>query len=108
MLSLPPDLDKLCFTVFSRCDEFENGRTLRPVFTTNELAPFAGGLPERTGGKRAFVNAVKLFLLEKHLADGRALMLPFLDALCGYWLQEREARRHRISMEARARIAGAA
>ena len=87
MLSLPPDLDKLCFTVFSRCEEFENGRTLRAVFTTNELALFAGGLPERTGGKRAFVNAVKLFLLEKHLADGRALMLPFLDKLCEYCVE---------------------
>ena len=87
MLSLPSDLDKLCFTVFSRCDELENGRTLRDVFTTTELAPFADGLPERTGTKRAFVNAAKSSLLKTHLADGRALMLPFLDALCGYCVE---------------------
>ncbi len=81
MFSLPSDLDQLCFKLFSQCDEFENTRTLRAVFTTTELAPFADGLPERTGNKTAFVKAVKLFLLEKRLADGRALMLPFLEAL---------------------------
>ncbi len=42
------------------------------------------------------------------IAMGAVAAVTVLDILCGYRLQEREARRHRVSMEARARIAGAA
>ncbi len=45
---------------------------------------------------------------EVDIAMGMVAAVTALDILCGYRLQEREARRHRISMEARARIAGAA
>ena len=45
---------------------------------------------------------------EVDIAMGAVAAVTVLDILCGYRLQEREARRHRISMEARARIAGAA
>jgi hypothetical protein len=85
MFSLPAELDKLCFSLFVQCDEFDSTGNLRAVFVTAELAPFANGLPERTDSKRNFVNAVKLFLLEKRLADKRVLMLPFLDTLRGLY-----------------------
>jgi hypothetical protein len=88
MFSLPAELDKLCFLLFVQCDEFENTRNLRAVFVTAELAPFANGLPERTDSKRNFVNAVKLFLLEKRLADGRVLLLPFLNTLLGHYPEQ--------------------
>ena len=88
MLSLPSDLDALCFSLFVQCDEFDEAALLRAVFTTTELAPFAGSLPERKGSKKAFVTEVKLFLLEKRLADGRALLLPFLDTLRERYTQE--------------------
>ena len=39
---------------------------------------------------------------------GAVAAVALLDILCGYRLQEREARRHRVSLETRARIAGAA
>ncbi len=42
------------------------------------------------------------------VAMGMVAAVTALDILCGYRLQEREARRRRISTEARARIAGAA
>jgi hypothetical protein len=45
---------------------------------------------------------------EVDVAMGMVAAVTALDILCGYRLQEREARRHRVSMEARARIAGAA
>ena len=45
---------------------------------------------------------------EVDTAMGMVAAVTALDILCGYRLQEREARRHRISLEARARIAGAA
>ena len=45
---------------------------------------------------------------EVDVAMGMVAAVTALDVLCGYRLQEREARRHRISVEARARIAGAA
>ena len=45
---------------------------------------------------------------EVDIAMGMVAAVTALDILCGYRLQEREARRHRVSMEARARIAGAA
>ena len=45
---------------------------------------------------------------EVDIAMGAVAAVTALDILCGYRLQEREARRHRVSMEARARIAGAA
>ena len=45
---------------------------------------------------------------EVDIAIGMVAAVTALDLLCGYRLQERETRRHRISMEARARIAGAA
>ena len=45
---------------------------------------------------------------EVDVAMAAVAAVTVLDILCGYRLQEREARRHRISMEARARIAGAA
>ena len=88
MLSLPAELDRLCFSLFVQCDEFNSTGNLRAVFVTAELAPFANGLPERTDSKRNFVNAVKLFLLEKHLADGRVLLLPFLDILRGLYPEQ--------------------
>jgi hypothetical protein len=81
MFSLPAELDKLCFSLFVQCDEFDSTGNLRAVFVTAELAPFANGLPERTDSKRNFVTAAKLFLLEKRLADGRVLLLPFIDTL---------------------------
>jgi hypothetical protein len=42
------------------------------------------------------------------LAMGVVAAVTALDILCGYRLQESEARRHRISLESRARMAGAA
>ena len=83
MLSLPADLDTLCYTLFEQCDEFNSSQELRALFVTTDLAPFANGVPERAGGKKSFVTAVKLFLLEKRLADGRALLLPFIETLRG-------------------------
>ena len=41
---------------------------------------------------------------EVDIAMGMVAAVTALDILCGYRLQEREARRHRISMEARARL----
>jgi len=87
-LRLPPELDKQCFSLFSQCEEFDSIESLYAVFVTTELAPFANGLPERAGSRRAFVTQVKSFLLEKHLADGRVLLLPFLDTLRGRYAQE--------------------
>src|SRR5688500_5710571 len=81
MYSLSLKLDTQCLTLFKRCTQFESTESLRAVFVTTELAPFADGLPARTDSKEAFVDVVKLFLLEKQLAGGRALMLPFLEAL---------------------------
>ena len=88
MLSLPSELDKQCLALFSQCEEFDSAQSLRAVFVTTELAPFADGLPERTGSRRDFVAQVKLFLLEKRLADGRVLLLPFLDTLRERYAQE--------------------
>jgi hypothetical protein len=81
MLSLPSELDTRCFSLFVQCDEFDDAQHLRAVFVTTDLAPFASSLPERTDNKKAFVTVVKAFLLDKHLADGRVLLLPFLDTL---------------------------
>ena len=80
MLSLPAELDALCSRLLARCEQLDSARSLRAVFVTDDLAPFANGLPERAGSKTGFVAAVKLFLLETRLADGRVLLLPFLDA----------------------------
>ena len=41
---------------------------------------------------------------EVDIAMGAAAAVTALDILCGYRLQEREGRRHRIATEARARI----
>jgi hypothetical protein len=85
MLSLPPELNTQCSEIFVRCRQFGSTRSLRAVFTNDVLAPFIDGLPDSTGTKREFVSVAKLFLLETHLADGRALILPFLEALAdGY------------------------
>ena len=81
MLNLPAELDMLCFSLFVRCDEFDSAQNLRAVFVTTDLAPFANSLPDRIDSKKAFVTVVKLFLLEKRLADGRVLLLPFIDTL---------------------------
>ena len=88
MLSLPAELNNLCSMVLVQCDELNSTNSLRAVFVTSELAPFANDLPERAGGKKGFVDDVKLFLLEKRLADGRALLLPFLDTLRGRYPRE--------------------
>ncbi len=45
---------------------------------------------------------------EVDIAIGMVAAITALDILCGYRLQEREARRHRVSMEARARLPDAA
>ena len=45
---------------------------------------------------------------EVDIAMGMVAAVTALDILCGYRLQEREARRHRVSMEARARLPGTA
>ena len=88
MLSLPSDLDALCFKVFVRCEEFDSDKNLATLFATTELAPFRAKLPQRTGTKKIFVQEVKLFLLETTLADRRALIFPFLDALCGCYPEQ--------------------
>ena len=88
MLSLPPELDTLCFSIFVRCDEFDSAELLCAVFTTTDLEPFADSLPPKTGNKRAFVTIVKSFLLEKYLTDGRVLLLPFLDTLRGRYPEQ--------------------
>ncbi|HEU0292590.1 MAG TPA: tetratricopeptide repeat protein [Anaerolineales bacterium] len=88
MLSLPRDLDQQCFSVFVRCTEFDNAEKLRAVFTTNDLDPFRDDLPAFSGSKRQFVSQVKLFLLEKQLADGRELILPFLDSLSSLYEEQ--------------------
>ena len=62
-----------------------------------DLAALAAGL-RRDNPRRTEVD----------IAMGAVAAVTALDILCGYRLQEREARRHRVSMEARARIAGAA
>jgi hypothetical protein len=88
MLSLPFDLDSRCYSIFVECDEFESAKALRAVFTTTDLAPFADGLPDKSGSKKAFVTEVKSYLLEKRLADGRVLLLPFLDTLRGRYAEQ--------------------
>ena len=88
MFSLPPDLDSSCFSLFLQCEEFDSARSLRALFVTTDLAPFANSLPERSGSKRSFVTEVKLFLLEKRLADGRILLLPFLNTLRGRYSKQ--------------------
>lgn len=88
MLSLPAELDALCSRLLARCEQLDSARSLRAVFVTDDLAPFANGLPERAGSKTSFVAAVKLFLLETRLADGRVLLLPFLDAVRGVYPAE--------------------
>jgi hypothetical protein len=45
---------------------------------------------------------------EVDIAMGMVAAITALDILCGYRLQEREAHRHRVSMEARARLPSAA
>ena len=80
MLSLPSDLDTLSFSLFMRCDEFNNVEALRAVFSTHDLFPFRDNLPVFSD-KKTFVLEVKLLLLSKVLADGRELMLPFLATL---------------------------
>lgn len=62
-----------------------------------DLAALATGL--RAGNRRR---------TEVDIAMAAVAAVTALDILCGYRLQERESRRHRISVEARARIAGAA
>ena len=74
MLSLPSDLDALCFSLFVRCDEFDSASLFRAVFTTTDLAPFADGLPEKTGNKKMFVTEVKAFLLETRLGLARVVV----------------------------------
>jgi hypothetical protein len=88
MLSLSSELDTRCFALFVQCDEFDSARLLRSVFTTNDLAAFTDSLPDKTGSKKAFVTEVKSFLLDKRLADGRVLLLPFLDTLRGRYSQQ--------------------
>lgn len=88
MLSFPTELDTLCFSLFLRCDEFDSAELLRAVFTTTDLAPFADGLPDKMGNKKAFVTEVKSFLLEKRLADGRVLLLPFLETMRGRYSEQ--------------------
>jgi len=88
MLSLPSELDMRSSALFVQCDEFDSSRLLQSVFTTDELAPFADRLPERIGGKKAFVTEVKLFLLKTRLADGSVLLLPFLDTLRGRYPEQ--------------------
>ena len=62
-----------------------------------DLAALASGL-RRDNPRRTEVD----------IAMGMVAAVTALDILCGYRLQEREARRHRISMQARARLPGAA
>jgi len=87
MLRLPSELDTRCFGLFMQCEEFDSAQLLRAIFTTEDLAPFADGLP-KSSSKKAFVTEVKLLLLEKRLADRRALLLPFLDTLRGRYPKE--------------------
>ena len=88
MLSLTSELDTQCSALFVQCDEFNSTQALRAVFVTTDLAPFADGLPESTGSKKTFVSLVKLYLLEKHLVDGRVLILPFLNTLRGRYPEQ--------------------
>ncbi|HYF63200.1 MAG TPA: hypothetical protein VD886_10335, partial [Herpetosiphonaceae bacterium] len=81
MLSLPSELDILCFDVFILCTEFDSSDNLRSVFSTDDLNPFINDIPGFSRNKRQYVSDVKLFLIQKELADGRPLMLPFLKAL---------------------------
>lgn len=62
-----------------------------------DLAALSGGL-RRDNPRRTEVD----------LAMGAVAAVTALDILCGYRLQEREARRQRVALETRARIAGAA
>lgn len=81
MSSLPPDLDHACSQLFNRCPEFASTGQLRALCTTTELQPFAAQLPDSSGTRSNRVQAVKAFLLEKKMANGRSLLLPFLLAL---------------------------
>ncbi len=87
MLSLPSELDQQCLSVLVQCEQFDAAEKLRAVFTTNDLAPFRDNLPAFSG-KKAFVSEVKFFLQNKELADGRQLILPFLDALRGRYPEQ--------------------
>jgi hypothetical protein len=88
MLSLPSEINTQCFQLLARCKEFTSREVLRASFVTIKLGPFRDRLPASTGNTETFVNLVKAFLLETRLADGRVLLLPFLETLRGQYPPE--------------------
>ena len=63
-----------------QCPEFDSNASLRSLFVTEELAPFANGLPE-AGSKASRVDAALAYLIEKRLRDGRGALPLFVTAL---------------------------
>ena len=80
MAGLSSELYRRCRGVFMQCPEFDSNASLRSLFVTEELAPFANGLPE-AGSKASRVDAALAYLIEKRLRDGRGALLLFVTVL---------------------------
>ena len=63
-----------------RCTEFDSNTSLRSLFVTEELAPFANALPEASS-KAGRVDATLAYLSEKRLRDGQGTLPLFATAL---------------------------
>lgn len=63
-----------------RTHEFESNSSLRSVFVTSELRPWASRLPE-TESKARRVDYVLDYLISNYISDGRPVLSLFLTAL---------------------------
>jgi hypothetical protein len=80
MPGLPSDLHSQCRTVLSRCREFQDHKSLRSVFVTDELWPFRVGLQSASSAGE-LLDLFLDYILEQRLADGRSVFVIFLQAL---------------------------
>lgn len=80
MPGLSPDLYTQCRTILLQCREFENYRTIRAVFVTDQLRPFRIGL-RSADNPSELVDLCLEYLLEQRLTGGRPVLPAFLATL---------------------------
>jgi hypothetical protein len=80
MPGLPSDLHSQCRTVLLQCREFQDYRSLRSIFVTDELWPFRIGL-QSASSSTELLDLFLDYILEQRLADCRLVFVVFLEVL---------------------------
>lgn len=83
MATLSNELRQQCFTVLSKCDEFDSHENLLTVFSSGELSHFRDRLPQQARNLQERIEHTCSYLTPLRTSAGQWVFVLFLETLCG-------------------------